>query len=102
MRLQNYPEKKLKQQLLDIVGRHLDLNKHTVFIFGSRVCGKGDERSDIDVGIEGEKAIPLSIMVKIREAVDGLPVLYGIDIVDFKRVEPEFREVAMSKIEKLN
>jgi len=102
MRLQNYSEKQFKKELLRIIGRHLDLAEHQVFIFGSRVTGKGDERSDIDIGIEGKTKISLSTLAQIRDEVEGLPILYAVDVVDFQRVEPDFKKVAMAKIEKLN
>jgi len=86
---------------LNIIGKHLDVSQYRIFFFGSRVCGGGDERSDIDIGIEGEKEIPLEVMGKIREEIEGLPILYKIDVVDFKRVSSEFRDVAMRKIELL-
>lgn len=102
MRLKNYSEKKFKKELLKIIGAHLRLADYKIFVFGSRVNGKGDERSDIDIGIEGAAPIPLAIMAQIRTAVEGLPTLYDVDVVDFKRVEADFRAVALSKIEMLN
>lgn len=102
MRMQNYSEKQFKKELLKIISRHLDLAEYKVFVFGSRVNGQGDERSDIDIGIEGKTKIPLSTIARIREEVEGLPILYEVDVVDFQRVEPDFKKVAMTKIEKLN
>ncbi|MEK7189472.1 MAG: nucleotidyltransferase domain-containing protein [Patescibacteria group bacterium] len=52
-RLEYYPVEKLKKELKDIAAKYLDLKKYHLFFFGSRVTGKGSERSDIDVGIEG-------------------------------------------------
>lgn len=102
MRLKNYSGKKFKKELLKIIGAYLPLTDYRIFVFGSRVNGKGDERSDIDIGIEGVAPIPLAVMAKIRADVEGLPTLYDVDMVDFKRVEADFRAVALSKIEMLN
>lgn len=87
---------------MQIIGRHLDLNKHKVFIFGSRVIGKGNDRSDIDVGIEGEKEVSLMLMGKIKDETGELPTLYKIDIVDFFNLSDKFKEVAKEKIEIIN
>ena len=99
MRLEFYTVEKLKKEILEIIGRHLDLNACQIFFFGSRVLGKGDERSDIDIGIEGTKEIPYEIMAHIRDDIENLPTLYKIEIVDFKKVSNDFREVAFQQIE---
>ena len=99
MRLEHYPVEKLKQEILQIVGQHLDLKDCRLFFFGSRVDGKGNARSDIDIGIEGKREIAIEIMGKIDEELEKLPVLYKIEIVDFKKVPPDFRKVALKAIE---
>ena len=95
MRLEHYPLEKLKKELLDIIGRYLDLSRYRVFFFGSRVSGKGTDRSDIDVGIEGPEPVPFNALTDVEEAIDAIPTLYKIDIVDFSGVSPIFREVAL-------
>ena len=99
MRLERYPVERLKKELLAVVGKHLDLNTHRLFFFGSRVTGGGTDRSDVDVGIEGPESVPAPQWLAIQDEVDELPMLYKIEFVDFKRVSPEFREVATQHIE---
>ncbi len=99
MRLEFYSSEKLKQEVGSIVGKYLDLNQNKIFFFGSRVTGKGDERSDIDIGIEGTKKISWQVMAKIKEDIENLPILYKIDVVDFKKVSPDFYDLAKQKIE---
>lgn len=93
---------KFKKEILEIVGHHLDLTVYKVFFFGSRVLGKGSDRSDIDIGIEGPSAVSWQAMDAIKQAVFNLPTLYKIDIVDFKDVSEKFYQVAKEKIEFLN
>lgn len=101
MRLEHYPEEKLKRELLAILEKHLDLARYRVFFFGSRVIpGKGTDRSDIDVGIEGPP-IPTEAWLDIMEEMENFPVLYKIELVDFRNVAPIFREVAMQYTEDL-
>lgn len=102
MRLEYYPLDQLKKELLYIIGKYVDLETHRVFFFGSRVTGKGDERSDIDVGIEGPKKIPFESLAKIESEVDGLPMLYKIDVVDFKSTSDKFKKVSNEAIELIN
>lgn len=99
MKLEFYPPEKLKKEILAIVGKYLDLNKFQVFFFGSRVEGKGTERSDIDIGIEGPTAVPIEKFFDIQEEIENLPTLYKIEVVDFRRVFSKFREVARQQIE---
>lgn len=102
MRLEHYSKKKLEKEILKIVGKYLDLKKYKVFFFGSRVSGKGDERSDIDIGIEGLKTISSDIMLKIRGDIGNLEILYKIDIIDFKDADKIFLEVAAQHKEYIN
>ena len=99
MKLEFYSEEKLKKEIKKIVGKYLNLEKYKVFFFGSRVLGKGSERSDIDVGIEGPKEISSPIFLEIQEEIENLPTLYKIDVVDFKRVSLEFKKVALQLTE---
>jgi len=95
----NNPEKKIKKDVLKIVGKYLDLSLYKVFFFGSRIRGDNFERADIDLGIEGPKEIPASIKLKIEEEIENLPTLYKIDVVDFRKVSDKFKKQALKNIE---
>lgn len=101
MRLEHYPKEKLKKKIMDILGRYLDISKYSVFFFGSRVSGKGTDRSDIDIGIEGP-SIQSKAWFEIEEEIEEFPTLYKIDLVDFQYVSDKFRNVALRAIEPLN
>jgi predicted nucleotidyltransferase len=101
MRLEYYPEDKLKKEILEILGKYLDLSKYKVFFFGSRVSGAGDSHSDIDIGIEGPE-IPAYAKLEIEEELENLPILYKIDFVDFNNVSDKFKKFAKEHIEYLN
>ena len=102
MKLEYYSGEKLKKEVLDVIGRYIDLRKYRVFFFGSRVDGKADERSDIDLGIEGSEPIRASTMLDIHEEIENLPTLYKIEVVDFSEVSEKFKEVAKQHREMLN
>lgn len=99
MRLENYSAEKLAEQLKKIIATYVDINQYSLFFFGSRVSGRGDEHSDIDVGIEGSSAISSELMSKIKDEIKTLPLLYIIELVDFKNVTDDFYCVAKQHIE---
>ena len=101
MRLEFYSSEKLKREVKDIIGKYLDFDQNKIFVFGSRVTGKGNERSDIDLGIEGTEEISWQAMTKIKEDIENLPILYKIDVVDFKKVSSDFYDLAKQNIEML-
>lgn len=94
MRIENYSAIQLKKEITDIIGKYLNVSEYRIFFFGSRVSGKGNQYSDIDIGIEGSSEIPYEIMAKIKEDVENLPTLYKIEIVDFKKVSFDFQQVS--------
>jgi len=102
MRLEHKSEKELKKEIIQIAEKYLDLNKYQLFFFGSRVSGKGDSRSDIDLGIKGNKRLSAEISENIKDDLENLPTLYSIDFVDFENVSKDFRELAEKNIEYLN
>jgi uncharacterized protein len=101
MKIENYPVEKLKEEILKILGKYLDLSQYKVFFFGSRVKGNADERADIDIGIEGPE-IPSHIKLEIEEELENLPILYKIDFVDFNNVDEDFKKIAKKYVEYIN
>jgi predicted nucleotidyltransferase len=99
MKLEHYSEKKLKKEILEIIGKRLDFKKYKVFFFGSRVKGNNFPRADIDIGIEGPKETPDGVVSDIKEELDKLSTLYKFDVVDFKTVSEKFKKEAKKKIE---
>jgi septum formation topological specificity factor MinE len=44
MKLEYYPVEKLKEEILEILSKYLDLFQYKVFFFGSRVKENADKR----------------------------------------------------------
>ncbi len=65
--------------------------EYKVLLFGSWAKGDALETSDIDIGILGKNTVPFQTMVQIKERIEKIPTLRGIDIVDLKSVGEEFR-----------
>lgn len=99
MKLEHISAEELKERLAHIFAAHLDPHGYRAFFFGSRVSGTSGERSDIDLGIEGQRALDPAAKAAILEAIENLPILYTIDLVDFATVRPEFRKKALKHTE---
>ena len=74
--------------------RELLIDKR-IILFGSRSGGQNKKRSDFDIGILGEKALSIADFYKLKDALDELPTLYTIDLVDFNKVSDTFRNEAL-------
>lgn len=99
VKLLHYPQEKLKNEILTIISKYLDASNYKVFVFGSRVAGSVWERSDIDIGIEGPEPVRRNVLVNIESELENLGTLYTIELVDFRSVSSDFRNVAMQKVE---
>jgi predicted nucleotidyltransferase len=89
----------IKQWLKEVLEDNLRDISYRAFIFGSQANKTELIRSDIDVGILADNAIPAKNFVRISNAIEDLPMLYKIDMVDFTQVGERFKTVAMQNVE---
>lgn len=101
MKVEYLPEKKLKTMIKQALSKHLLLADYRLFFFGSRVKGDHFPHSDIDIGIEGKRELPARIKLAIEEELENLPLLYKLELVDFKTVSPRFKREALKFTEKI-
>jgi predicted nucleotidyltransferase len=85
--------------IYNILRKHLDMDQTMVFLFGSRSAGKGNSRSDYDIGVFQGQKIPLSKLELIEEELEASDIAVHVDVVDFARVNNKFKEVALKKYE---
>ena len=90
-------DQKIKEQIKKAVLKYIG-SDYKIFIFGSRTSDHHGRFSDLDLGISGEKSISGKQMVLLKEALENSPIPYKIDVVDFRGVSEEFRQVALQKI----
>lgn len=64
---------------------------YKIVLFGSWARGNALETSDIDIGILGKTKVPRDSMVEILRAVEEIPTLREIDVVDLNAKEAGFR-----------
>lgn len=89
----------IKQWLKAIFEENLQDISYRAFIFGSQANKTDLSRSDIDVGILADSGIPANCWIKISNAIEELPMLYKIDLVDFMEVDGKFKSVALKNVE---
>lgn len=102
MKLEYVSQKELRQQIKKIFEKYLSREHYRIFFFGSRVRGDNFSRSDIDLGVEGDVELPAETKLEIEEELQNLPILYKIDLVDFKTVSGDFKRTALKNIEIIN
>lgn len=61
-----------------------------VWAFGSRAGGAPKQLSDLDLVLEGETALPLSLLAELAEAFDESPLPWKVDLVDRHMVSESF------------
>jgi predicted nucleotidyltransferase len=63
-----------------------------VIWFGSWPRGRAHERSDVDIAIRCPAGVPRDRLRRVREAIDELPTLYSIDVLDLRDASPVLAE----------
>ena len=63
-----------------------------VIWFGSWPRGRAHERSDVDIAIRCPADVPRDRLRRVREAIDALPTLYSIDVLDLHDASPVLAE----------
>ena len=81
-----------------IILQNIDCNEINVFLFGSRAFQNFRRDSDIDVGFLGRRQIKHRIFRKISEGLEESRVPYHFDLIDFSKVDEDFKKVALIKI----
>lgn len=69
-----------------------------LFLFGSFASGEQRPGSDLDLGFTASERISPEAIESLREAIDALPTIRRIDLVDFRRADPAFARVALRSV----
>lgn len=84
-------QQEIIEQVKQIIGLHLQ-SPHRIFLFGSWAKGTAIETSDLDIAILSQEKIPWATMTNIKQAVEAIPTLRSIDILDLNAVTEEFKK----------
>ena len=64
-----------------------------VLAFGSRAKRKAKKYSDLDLAVIGEYPLSLSVEASLAEAFDESDLVFKVDVVDWAKTGPAFREI---------
>lgn len=70
---------RVDEVIAEITQRCRNYGAQKIILFGSRAKGTATERSDIDIAVSG---VALSDIFELEEALEDIPTLYTIDLVD--------------------
>jgi predicted nucleotidyltransferase len=77
--------------LLDIVHAHFPLVE--VRLFGSQARGDARNWSDVDIALVGEGPLEIGAILRLRDALEESDLPFRVDVVDWHRTAPGFREM---------
>lgn len=89
-----------QNDIIDLIKKVCYTNKdllkgHKIILFGSRAHDGAKSLADFDIGIIGKNQLDLKAYFILKDAIENLPTLFQIDLVDFNRVEEKFRNEAL-------
>ena len=84
----------LRDQVAGAVRARLPVG-YRALLFGSKATGQAGARSDWDIGIVGPAPLDGAILERIREALDEVPTLATVEVVDLSTVPEGFRDRAL-------
>ena len=66
--------------------------RYRLYLFGSRARKEGSPRSDYDLALLADPPLDLATLAELREALEGLPILQPLDLVELSWA-PGLKEV---------
>jgi len=89
-----------QNDIIDLIKKVCNTNKellkgYKIILFGSRANGGSESLADFDIGIIGKKQLDLRNYFILKDAIENLPTLFQIDLVDLCRVHDKFRTEAL-------
>ena len=69
--------------------------------FGSRVLGTAKSYSDLDLVIRGSEKLPRPVLYGLRDDFEECDLPYRIDLLDWNRLSPEFKQAILAHSEVL-
>jgi type I restriction enzyme S subunit len=83
--------------VLDIIRRLAP--ECTALVFGSRQNGNAKKHSDLDIALEGAAVLGWRRVAAVKYAFEESDIPFRVDVLDYRAVEPWFREVIDSSNE---
>jgi predicted nucleotidyltransferase len=96
--------------MIDIKSEHFEivlniLKKYLkdcqIIIFGSRVTGNSNKFSDLDIVIDCNEKIKMSVLFNLEEEFQESDLPFRVDIIDWNRTSESFKKVINKKCIKI-
>ena len=91
----------LIEEVVRVICDHLNEAQLRLYLFGSWTQGRALSVSDLDIALDTGRPIDPSVFHQIIDALDELPTLRRIDIVDLQVVDHEFRDQVVQQGERI-
>ena len=65
-------------------------NKYSFYYYGSRVKGSFNKTSDLDILIKGDKKMPLSTLIQLKEKMDESRLPFIVNFTDYNDIDESF------------
>ena len=66
-----------------------------LFVFGSLAQGSPHKGADLDIGYFGNSEFSKQLIYELETAINSLPTIRPIDLVDFSKTSERFKEEAL-------
>lgn len=95
--------------MIDLEDKYIKFIKTTVaevlpdaeiFIYGSRVQGKAQKYSDVDIALKG--IISFKDLLRLKVLFEDSTFPYKVDIIDLDSIKPEFYRIIEQDLHKIN
>ena len=83
-------KKEIISRVVEIIRRYQG-GEYKIFLFGSWAKGTAVDTSDMDIALLGPQEIDRDTMIAIKQEIEKIPTLRGIDIVDLQAASVDFR-----------
>lgn len=87
----------LENKIKSLLEEKLWKKEFSYFLFGSRVMWDYRKNSDYDIWILGKKKLDFRKYIQLKRFLDD-NINFPIDLVDFNRVDDDFKKIALKKI----
>lgn len=81
-------EKQVLTSVVEVLKKRLEPNK--IILFGSRAKGTSHHGSDFDLAVDTDRP-DLPAQRRLREDIEGVAGLYGVDVVYLNSVDDDFK-----------
>ena len=85
----------------DTIRSFLPEGEVEIILFGSQAGTTELKHSDFDIGLVSVASISPVVLTKIRFALEELPMLYPVDLVELSKTPQGFQNYALSHCERI-